>query len=108
LTAGSNPEGEQWSPKSRLGLTLNCLRSMPYAQIHYPFGSKELFENTFPVNDTSDGIDQNTGLVLHPTSTVYASVWQSSRQNLIVTGLDAAQFLLYGSSVSVIPLVHHV
>ena len=34
---------------------------MPYAQLHYPFENKELFESTFPANFISEGIDQTRG-----------------------------------------------
>ncbi|CAD6928013.1 unnamed protein product [Tilletia controversa] len=35
--------------------------SMPYAQAHYPFESKEEFEKSFPANFISEGIDQTRG-----------------------------------------------
>ncbi|KAJ7901998.1 tRNA synthetases class I-domain-containing protein [Mycena olivaceomarginata] len=35
--------------------------SMPYAQLHYPFENKELFENSFPADFISEGIDQTRG-----------------------------------------------
>lgn len=34
---------------------------MPYAQQHYPFENKELFETTFPADFVSEGIDQTRG-----------------------------------------------
>jgi isoleucyl-tRNA synthetase len=64
--------------------------SMPYAQIHYPFENKELFENTFPANFISEGIDQTRGwfytLLVLSTHLFRRAPWQ----NLIVTGLVLA------------------
>jgi isoleucyl-tRNA synthetase len=64
--------------------------SMPYAQIHYPFENKELFESTFPANFISEGIDQTRGwfytLLVLSTHLFGRAPWQ----NLIVTGLVLA------------------
>ena len=35
--------------------------SMPFAQYHYPFENKELFEKTFPADFIAEGIDQTRG-----------------------------------------------
>lgn len=35
--------------------------SMPYAQLHYPFENKELFEQRFPADFIAEGIDQTRG-----------------------------------------------
>ena len=35
--------------------------SMPFAQLHYPFENKELFEKTFPAEFISEGMDQTRG-----------------------------------------------
>lgn len=35
--------------------------SMPYAQQHYPFENKELFDNTFPGDFIAEGLDQTRG-----------------------------------------------
>ncbi len=35
--------------------------SMPFAQMHYPFENKELFENQFPADFICEGIDQTRG-----------------------------------------------
>ena len=35
--------------------------SMPFAQYHYPFENRELFEETFPANFISEAIDQTRG-----------------------------------------------
>ncbi len=35
--------------------------SMPFAQYHYPFENKELFEDQFPADVIAEGIDQTRG-----------------------------------------------
>ena len=35
--------------------------SMPYAQYHYPFENKELFESQYPADFISEGVDQTRG-----------------------------------------------
>ncbi len=35
--------------------------SMPYAQWHYPFENKEVFERNFPANFIAEGVDQTRG-----------------------------------------------
>ncbi|MBN2366389.1 MAG: isoleucine--tRNA ligase [Calditrichaeota bacterium] len=35
--------------------------SMPYAQWHYPFGDKEIFEKNFPADFICEGVDQTRG-----------------------------------------------
>lgn len=35
--------------------------SMPFAQLHYPFENKDLFEKTFPANFISEAVDQTRG-----------------------------------------------
>lgn len=35
--------------------------SVPFAQMHYPFENKELFEKTFPADFIAEGIDQTRG-----------------------------------------------
>ncbi|KAF8348297.1 tRNA synthetases class I-domain-containing protein [Amanita rubescens] len=64
--------------------------SMPWAQLHYPFENKELFERTHPANFISEGIDQTRGwfytLLVLSTHLFGKAPWQ----NLIVTGLVLA------------------
>ncbi len=45
--------------------------SMPFAQFHYPFENKELFESSFPADFIAEGIDQTRGwfYTLHNIST---------------------------------------
>lgn len=46
--------------------------SMPYAQFHYPFENKELFENNFPADFIAEGVDQTRGwfFTLHAIATM--------------------------------------
>ncbi|KAF8236536.1 hypothetical protein L208DRAFT_1357299 [Tricholoma matsutake] len=64
--------------------------SMPYAQLHYPFENRELFERTHPADFVSEGIDQTRGwfytLLVLSTHLFGAAPWK----NLIVTGLVLA------------------
>ncbi|KAF7361757.1 hypothetical protein MVEN_00519900 [Mycena venus] len=64
--------------------------SMPYAQLHYPFENKELFESSFPAHFISEGIDQTRGwfytLLVLSTHLFGKAPWK----NLIVTGLVLA------------------
>jgi isoleucyl-tRNA synthetase len=64
---------------------------MPYAQVHYPFGSKERFQETFPADFVSEGIDQTRGwfysLLVISTLLYDTAPWK----NLIVHGLVLAE-----------------
>ncbi|KAF9049999.1 tRNA synthetases class I-domain-containing protein [Panaeolus papilionaceus] len=64
--------------------------SMPYAQNHYPFENKDLFERTHPADFVSEGIDQTRGwfytLLVLSTHLFGRAPWK----NLIVTGLVLA------------------
>ena len=46
--------------------------SMPYAQLHYPFENKSLFEKNFPADFIAEGVDQTRGwfFTLHAISTM--------------------------------------
>lgn len=69
------------------------LLSMPYAQIHYPFENKEKFQNTFPADFVSEGIDQTRGwfytLLVLSTHLFGTAPWK----NLIVYGLVLAAYV---------------
>lgn len=61
--------------------------SMPFAQYHYPFENKELFEKNFPADFICEGIDQTRGwfYTLHAIATMlFDSV---AYKNLIVNEL---------------------
>ncbi len=46
--------------------------AMPYAQFHYPFENKELFERNFPADFIAEGVDQTRGwfFTLHAIATM--------------------------------------
>ena len=51
-------------PMTRIPDVLDCWfdsGSMPFAQYHYPFENKELFEEQFPADFIAEGIDQTRG-----------------------------------------------
>jgi isoleucyl-tRNA synthetase len=61
--------------------------SMPYAQLHYPFENKDLFEENYPADFIAEGIDQTRGwfFTLHAISTLlFDSV---AYKNVISNGL---------------------
>ncbi|KAJ2805982.1 isoleucine--tRNA ligase [Coemansia guatemalensis] len=63
---------------------------MPYAQKHYPFENKEMFEKTFPADFISEGVDQTRGwfytLLVLSTLLFDKPAWK----NLIASGLVLA------------------
>ena len=46
--------------------------AMPYAQLHYPFENKKLFEKNYPADFIAEGVDQTRGwfFTLHAISTI--------------------------------------
>ena len=61
--------------------------AMPYAQLHYPFENKELFEKQFPAAFISEAVDQTRGWFysLHAESTLLFN--RPAFKNVIVMGL---------------------
>lgn len=62
LTIPSKREGQP--PLKRVPEVFDCWfesGSMPYAQQHYPFENKEVFESGFPADFIAEGIDQTRG-----------------------------------------------
>ncbi|MBQ9181624.1 MAG: isoleucine--tRNA ligase [Bacilli bacterium] len=61
--------------------------SMPYAQYHYPFENKELFESQFPADFIAEGVDQTRGwfYVLLVISTIISG--KSSFKNVVVNDM---------------------
>ncbi len=64
--------------------------SMPYAQQHYPFENKEYFENHFPANFISEGLDQTRGWFYTLTVLAAHLFDKPAFQNCIVNGLVLA------------------
>ena len=61
--------------------------AMPYAQCHYPFENKELFESQFPADFIAEGVDQTRGWFnsLICISTIVSGV--SSFKNVVVNDM---------------------
>ena len=61
--------------------------AMPYAQFHYPFENKELFEEQFPADFIAEGVDQTRGwfYVLLVISTIISG--KSSFKNVVVNDM---------------------
>jgi isoleucyl-tRNA synthetase len=83
LIAGSKVEGN-----SHIKF---IIKSMPYAQQHYPFENKEKFEANFPADFIAEGIDQTRGwfytLMVLSTHLFDKPAWK----NIIVNGLVLAR-----------------
>jgi len=71
--------------------------AMPYAQFHYPFENKELFESQFPADFIAEGVDQTRGwfYVLLVISTIISG--ESSFKNVVVNDMMLDQ---YGKKMS--------
>ena len=61
--------------------------AMPFAQMHYPFENKELFEKSFPADFIAEGIDQTRGwfYTLHNISTALFN--KPAYKNIVVNEL---------------------
>ncbi|HEY5536313.1 MAG TPA: isoleucine--tRNA ligase [Ignavibacteria bacterium] len=66
--------------------------SMPFAQYHYPFENKELFEHNYPADFIAEGLDQTRGWFysLHAIGTFLFG--KPAYKNLIVNGLILDKF----------------
>ena len=60
--------------------------SMPYAQLHYPFENKDLFEKQFPAGFISEAIDQTRGWFYTLTALGTALFGKTPFENCIVLG----------------------
>ena len=65
--------------------------SMPYAQLHYPFENKEVFENGFPADFIAEGLDQTRGWFYTLMVISTALFDKPAFKNLIVNGLVLAE-----------------
>jgi isoleucyl-tRNA synthetase len=64
---------------------------MPYAQLHYPFENKELFEKNFPAEFIAEGLDQTRGWFYTLTVLASALFDKPAFKNVIVNGLVLAE-----------------
>ncbi len=85
-------EGEVGTYK-RVPEVLDCWfesGSMPYAQIHYPFENKEVFEKGFPAEFIAEGLDQTRGWFYTLTVLSSALFKKPAFKNVIVNGMVLA------------------
>ena len=61
--------------------------SMPFAQYHYPFENKELFESQFPADFIAEGIDQTRGWFYSLLVISTFVMGKSSYKNVVVNDL---------------------
>ena len=81
------------SKMARIPEVLDCWfesGSMPYAQNHYPFENKEYFEEHFPANFISEGLDQTRGWFYSLTVLAAALFDKPAFENCVVNGLVLA------------------
>lgn len=86
----SGEEGEY----KRIPEVLDCWfesGSMPYAQLHYPFENKEIFEKGFPAEFIAEGLDQTRGWFYTLTVLSAALFDKPAFKNVIVNGLVLAE-----------------
>jgi isoleucyl-tRNA synthetase len=65
--------------------------SMPYAQNHYPFENRELFEKNFPADFIAEGLDQTRGWFYTLTVLSAALFQKPAFKNVIVNGIILAE-----------------
>lgn len=65
--------------------------SMPYAQSHYPFENREVFEHNFPADFIAEGLDQTRGWFYTLVVLSAALFDQPPVKNVIVNGLILAE-----------------
>lgn len=64
--------------------------SMPYAQLHYPFENKDVFDTGFPADFIAEGIDQTRGWFYTLMVLSTALFGKPAYKNLIVNGMVKA------------------
>ncbi len=85
-------KGEEGSYQ-RIPEVLDCWfesGSMPYAQLHYPFENKEIFEKGFPAEYIAEGLDQTRGWFYTLTVLSTALFKKPAFKNVIVNGMVMA------------------
>lgn len=86
-----NEEGEEMK---RIPDVLDCWfesGSMPFAQFHYPFENKELFEKNYPANFIAEGLDQTRGWFYSLIVLGTALFDKIPFENVLVNGLILAE-----------------
>ena len=64
--------------------------SMPYAQNHYPFENREVFEKNFPADFIAEGLDQTRGWFYTLTILAAALFNRPAFKNVVVNGIVLA------------------
>jgi len=85
--------GEEGTYK-RITEVLDCWfesGSMPYAQLHYPFENKEIFDQGFPAEFIAEGLDQTRGWFYTLTILSTALFDKPAFKNVIVNGIVMAE-----------------
>ena len=86
-------EGEEGTYK-RITEVFDCWfesGSMPYAQLHYPFENKEVFESGYPAEFIAEGLDQTRGWFYTLTVLSTSLFNKPAFKNVIVNGLVMAE-----------------
>lgn len=65
--------------------------AMPYAQNHYPFENRELFEKSFPADFIAEGLDQTRGWFNKLTVLASALFGKEAFKNVVVNGIILAE-----------------
>ena len=65
--------------------------AMPYAQLHYPFENREMFEAGFPAQFVAEGLDQTRGWFYTLTVLAAALHDKPAFRNVIVNGMVMAE-----------------
>ncbi len=78
----------------RISEVLDCWfesGSMPYAQLHYPFENRSLFERGFPAEFIAEGLDQTRGWFYTLTVLATALFDKPAFKNVVVNGIVMAK-----------------
>ena len=82
------------STMKRIPQVLDCWfesGAMPYAQAHYPFENKEVFENNFPADFIAEGLDQTRGWFYTLLVLSSALFGRPAFKNVVVNGIILAE-----------------
>ncbi len=88
-----DPRGDKYPPLRKVPDVFDCWfesGSMPYAQLHYPFENKEVFEKGFPADFIAEGLDQTRGWFYTLMVLSTALFDKPAFKNCIVNGLVLA------------------
>jgi isoleucyl-tRNA synthetase len=86
-----NIDGEEYT---RIPDVFDCWfesGSMPYAQFHYPFENKDLFEKMYPADFVAEGLDQTRGWFYTLAVISNAIFGKAPFKNVLVNGLILAE-----------------